>query len=293
MLLAGLDEGFPDSVVMNGWLSANTLSDVMETYLDRVVGEGVFDRYGSQFPLHVKALSGPVAPRVCPDDELAFQRYDALGKAKYWYVKRAGEDAAVLLGFRKNCDAATLLESSSKSEVVSLMNSIRPKAGDSFFIRPGEVHGATGDIELIEVSESSALDFRLEDGEDAVEALDFINYQAYKPFIGTLSEFGVKKLDLVDPLKVRSEGDDSFTLYHCLYGAASVICNIEGLGETSFALDEGKTILIPSEVETYILAPVEHTTSVLELYCDCKPIQDKYIDPGAEATLPEDDEDDE
>ena len=35
------DMGFEDSVLSNGWLAGNTISEIMETYLERVVGEDV------------------------------------------------------------------------------------------------------------------------------------------------------------------------------------------------------------------------------------------------------------
>ena len=39
------DIGIEDSVVANGWLAGNTISDLMETYLERIVGEKVYNCY--------------------------------------------------------------------------------------------------------------------------------------------------------------------------------------------------------------------------------------------------------
>ncbi|MBQ2874376.1 MAG: hypothetical protein IJE85_03680, partial [Bacteroidales bacterium] len=50
------DMGIEDSVVANGWLAGNTISEIMETYLERVVGEDVYNYYGRQFPLLIKFL---------------------------------------------------------------------------------------------------------------------------------------------------------------------------------------------------------------------------------------------
>ena len=44
------DLGFVDSMACEGWLKGNTLSDIMQTYLERVVGETAFEWYGTQFP---------------------------------------------------------------------------------------------------------------------------------------------------------------------------------------------------------------------------------------------------
>ena len=37
------DMGFEDSVAADGWLAGNTISEIMETYLERVVGENVYN----------------------------------------------------------------------------------------------------------------------------------------------------------------------------------------------------------------------------------------------------------
>ena len=51
------DLGFVDSMACEGWLKGNTLSDIMQTYLERVVGESAFEWYGTQFPVLVKRLT--------------------------------------------------------------------------------------------------------------------------------------------------------------------------------------------------------------------------------------------
>ena len=79
--IAIADLGVEDSVVAEGWLADNPIGDIMETYLERVVGEGVFGYYGRLFPVAVKFLeiNGEMPVHVHPDDEVAEQRYDALG----------------------------------------------------------------------------------------------------------------------------------------------------------------------------------------------------------------------
>ena len=40
------DLGYRDTFVHDGWLSGSTLGELMETYLDRVTGDHVFDAFG-------------------------------------------------------------------------------------------------------------------------------------------------------------------------------------------------------------------------------------------------------
>ena len=46
------DMGIEDSVVAEGWLAGNTISELMETYLERLVGENVVDIVKCDFLFH-------------------------------------------------------------------------------------------------------------------------------------------------------------------------------------------------------------------------------------------------
>ena len=85
------DLGYIDSIALDGWLSGNSISDIMQTYLERFTGEVPFENYGTQFPVMVKWLDikGRTSLHVNPDDEVAEQRYDAFGKTALWYVAEA------------------------------------------------------------------------------------------------------------------------------------------------------------------------------------------------------------
>ena len=101
------DLGYIDSVALDGWLSGNSISDIMQTYLERFTGEVPFEYYGTQFPVMVKWLDikGRTSLHVNPDDESAEQRYDAFGKTALWYVAEAGADAKLFLGFKREVTA--------------------------------------------------------------------------------------------------------------------------------------------------------------------------------------------
>ena len=103
------DLGFVDSMASEGWLKGNNLSDIMQTYLERVVGETSFNWYGTQFPVLVKRLTvkDRTSLHVTADDEVAEQRYDAFGKTALWYVEKAGADATLYLGFKEDITAAS------------------------------------------------------------------------------------------------------------------------------------------------------------------------------------------
>ena len=186
------DLGFEDSVLSNGWLAGNTISEIMETYLERVVGDDVYKYYGRQFPLLVKFLdiNGKLSVQVHPDDEIAAERYDALGKSELWYVLDAEPDAKAFVGFNREVTAQELYDKCHDGTVEELLNVIHPKKGDVIFITPGTVHAADGKIQLVEIQESSDMTFRLYDwGREKnpmtarpmhlEEAIDMIDYNPF------------------------------------------------------------------------------------------------------------------
>ncbi len=186
------DMGSEDSVIANGWLAGNTISEVMETYLERIVGEGVYNRYGRQFPLLIKFLdiNDKLSVQVHPDDETAAERYDSLGKAEIWYVLDAKPGAKVYMGFNREMTAQEFYDRCQAGTADEVLNVIYPKKGDAIYIAPGTVHAADGGIMIAEIQESSDMTFRLYDwGREhnpatarpthLAEAIDIIDYRPY------------------------------------------------------------------------------------------------------------------
>lgn len=304
------DLGYRDSLVHDGWLAGNSISEVMDTYLDRVVGDNIYDRYGRQFPVCIRqyAVKGRMPLRVHPDDETAEQRFDALGKEKLWYVLRAGKDAKVMLGFRRPVNGTELFEACAAGNVEGLLNIIAPHAGQYFRIPPGTPHAAEGDIEIIEIGESSAMDFCLcswgqplgadefDDTLTIVDALDFINYQPYSSDNSAegirlirIPQFEVSRIDLISALEISSEQLDSFVLLSCIGGSASV--QIDVLGQTAmFPFSAGQTMLVPCDCPVFRLVPASRGTVILETTIPPVQTADPYINPAAEEKLDDEDE---
>ena len=338
------DMGFVDSVVENGWLAGNTISEIMETYLERIVGENVYNWYGRQFPLLVKFLdvNGKTSVQVHPDDEIGAERYDSLGKAEMWYVMEARPGSKIYAGFSRQVTAQELYDRCQNGTVEEIMNVIYPKAGDSFFIAPGTVHAAEGGILIAEIQESSDLIFRLYDwGREfnpatarqlhLAEAIDLIDYNAFDeglyrkgPLWGeeasahpchkgecncdghghdeegkvveTLVEcpqFNVSKLKLSDPLHIYTEKFESFIIYICIEGAASIqVPSVNSKGEEcmeSYEFTKGETILVPAEMPDFYLVPRDRSTVLLEAVTRPEEVMDEYIDPDTDAFLEDED----
>ena len=283
------DLGFIDSLASEGWLKGNNLSDIMQTYLERVVGETSFNWYGTQFPVLVKKLTvkGRTSLHVTADDEVAEQRYDAFGKTALWYVEAAGPDARLYLGFKDDITAADFYKACHENKVESLLHSVKPKAGESYLITPGMVHAAK-DVTLIEIAEASELWFRLHDwGSEErelhlEEAFDLIDFQRYrvkrdtegKGAIAITPQFTVNKIALTQPLKSTRDEDDTFLLYYCTRGVADIQAD-----KVNYKMKEGDLILVPAETNEFFLLPETSDAELLEIRMDPRPENDIVSEP--------------
>ena len=294
------DLGYVDSVASDGWLSGNSISDIMQTYLERVAGEIPFEYYGTQFPVMVKWLDvqGRTSLHVNPDDEVAEQRYDAFGKTALWYVVEAGPKAKLYLGFKRDVTAEEFYRKCLDGTVEELLNVVVPKAGEHYLITPGMVHAAA-DVKLLEVAESSELWFRLHDWGDEdrethlEEAFDLIDFKAYRmpaaesdpealtEKIAVTPQFTVTEIRLKDPVRIDAGNAGSFQLYACVKGAGSV--QVEGQKPLRF--QAGDAVLVPAEVKRFLLAPEAAGTLLLEASLEPRREEDRYIDPEAEPFL--------
>ena len=325
------DMGIEDSVVADGWLAGNTISELMETYLERIVGEKVYNYYGRQFPLLIKFLdiNDRLSVQVHPDDEVAAERYDSLGKAEIWYVMDAQPGAKIFAGFNKEMSAQELYDRCKNGTVEEVMNVITPRKGDSLLITPGTVHAADGGILIAEIQESSDMTFRLYDwGREfnpatarplhLEEAIDIIDYRKFDDSLfrkgplwekechchdeechchedkvaETLAErpeFCATKINLTDPLHIYTEQFESFIVYICVEGAASIqVPSKNAKGEDcmeNYEFAKGETILVPAEMPDFFLVPRDRSTILLEAVCRPEEGPDAYIDPETDAFL--------
>lgn len=300
------DLGEIDTMVDNGWFGGNALAELMQTYLERVVGETAFAQYGTQFPVMVEFMevAGRTSLRVHPDDLSAEQRYDAFGKTAFWYVAEADADAVLWMGFEEDVTASDFYAACLDGTVERLLHPVRPKKGDSFLLPPGLVHGAAGRMKLVCISESSDLVFRLHDwgrGEEnhLEEAFDLIDLRAWSPTLqrrmrpAQVSErlfatpqFTVSEFRLKDPVRIDAKETDTFLVYVCVEGGAVFqVPPEEGSALENYPLKAGEVLLVPAEIPEFTLVPTAAGTVLLEVMLEPQPEPDGYINRDAEPYL--------
>ena len=102
-------------------------------------------------------------------------------------------------------------------------------------------------------------------------------------------QFTVSKIALSDPLHIYTEKFQSFIVYICLEGAASIqVPSTNEKGEAcmdNYEFAKGETVLVPADMPDFFLVPRDRATLLLE--GTTRPVEevDGYIDPDTEAFL--------
>ncbi|MCF0177824.1 MAG: class I mannose-6-phosphate isomerase [Bacteroidales bacterium] len=286
------------SVVAEGFLAENELADLLETYMEELVGENIFNWYQNQFPLVIKFLdiTDKLSVQVHPTDEIAMQQYDSYGKREFWYVMDAGPDAFVYLGFKRDVTAQEFYDCCTGGTLDSIMNCFHPKKGDCYLIEPGTVHSAGGGVLLLETQTASDITFRIYDwGREKnpatrramhlQEAMECINFEkldigrCVKSTAATSGElennrsFTINKLLLTENYFVDNSSQGSFTIFVAIAGSAALQYE-----DKVYELNYGETILVPATAEKYIIAPREKGTELLEIFInDIPEEEDSYL----------------
>jgi len=151
------------SVVADGPLKGITLSQLMDQWPDRLLGNrrGVLNR----FPLLLKFLDARAAlsVQVHPSDrQTKYLPAGESGKTEAWVVLAAGQESRIYAGLTPNTTPDLLREALAKGTVTDYVASFVPSTGDGVFIPAGTVHSLR-DLVVFEVQENSNVTFRLYD----------------------------------------------------------------------------------------------------------------------------------
>lgn len=120
-----------------------------------------FDR----FPVLVKLIDANdnLSIQVHPDDEYANAVEYNWGKTEMWYVVDCEENAGIYVGFNKSVTNEQCREAIINNTLTDLLNFIKVKPGDSFFIPAGTVHAIGKGCLIAEIQENSDITYRLSD----------------------------------------------------------------------------------------------------------------------------------
>jgi mannose-6-phosphate isomerase len=281
--------GFPGNIsrVRNGFLAGNSLEELIEVYMGDLIGDGVFEKFGTLFPLLIKFIDAndALSVQVHPDDKLALKQFGSFGKTEMWYVIDAEKDAELIVGFNQPVNPEKYQQHVHDKTLLNLLNKEKVQAGDVFFLPAGRIHAIGAGILLAEIQQTSDATLRIYDydrlddlgkprelhTEKALEAIDFKLYTDLKTSYKQIPDqpnqlvacnyFNVNYMFLNKEVERDYNNLDSFVIYMCISGNFS----IHYYNHKIEAVKTGETILLPAEIKNVKLLPDE-TAKILEIY---------------------------
>ena len=206
--------------------------------------------------------------QVHPDNDYAMRVEGEYGKTEAWYILDCDEGAELILGFNREVSVEEFKKAAQSEEMLNIVNKVKVKKGDLFFIESGTLHAICKGILLAEVQQNSNTTYRVYDygrvGADGKPRALHIDKAAdvtklCPPTIPNASERAVEKQDggtrthltecdlfkmysvETDGEYVSEAGDESFVSLLCLDGSAEVVC-----GKKTLGMKKGESLFIPA-----------------------------------------------
>lgn len=260
------------SIVSNGVLKGKSLTELIDVFPEEVLGTAVYKKFGKQFPLLFKYLDAKtdLSIQVHPNDALAKIRHNSFGKTEMWYIMQADENARIIVGFKEKSNAKEYVAHLENKTLLDLLEEVKVKTGDVFFLETGTVHAIGSGLVVAEIQQTSDITYRLYDF-DRVDAegnlrelhidlaLDAINYdkvETHKNYVKETNKsnemvncpyFTTNYLPL-DGIVEVSKTSVSFTVYMCTEGAFQLEWD-----HVIYNYKKGDTVLIPAAMNSYTL----------------------------------------
>jgi len=290
--------GFPDSIsrVSNGFLSGNNLEELIEVYMGDLVGDGVFETFGTLFPLLIKFIDAndALSVQVHPDDELARQYFSSYGKTEMWYIIEAEKDAEIIVGFNQPVNREVYEKHLADKTLLSILNKEKAAAGHVYFLPAGRIHAIGSGILLAEIQQTSDATLRIYDydrlddrgkprelhTEKALETIDFKPVSDFRTHyrknpdepvnLASCQYFTVNYLELTRAADKNYIAIDSFVILMCIGGSFT----IRFYDNRQELVQLGETVLLPAELKQVQLIP-DQSARILEIYIEGLAVTDR------------------
>lgn len=236
--------------------SFGTLPELIGKYRGALVGDRVWKRFGTNFPILVKFIDthADLSVQVHPDDEFAAKHHHDSGKTEMWYIFRTEPGAKIYAGLKSAVDPSRI-----ETDLVGALAVYEPRPGDVFYVPAGCVHAIGGGNCLVEIQQTSDATYRIHDYgrkdanghprelhlDLAREAIDYtvgtdcrVSYDRTQDVVEVVSSpyFCVSRA-LVTGERTIDLGTDAFVLAICVEGEVMV---------NGVAAEKGDTLLVPA-----------------------------------------------
>jgi len=275
------------SVVSEGHLAGNSLQELAEIYMGDLLGDAVYERFGTEFPLLIKFIDAAEAlsVQVHPNDELARERHNSFGKTEMWYVVDADSGSELISGFNQPLTKEGYKKHVEEGTLVSVLHSEPVAKGDIFFMPAGRVHAIGAGVMVAEIQQTSDITYRIFDWNrveangkgrqlhtaEAADAIDFTAVGNARTLYERIPNqavaavdtpwFTTRVINCFHPVPCDFTGIDSFVIYICTDG----LVRFDLPGQHPVILFAGETLLMPAQLKQWTLVP-SPTATCLEVF---------------------------
>lgn len=261
------------SVVDRGSFAGKSLTELIDEHGADLLGEDIYRRFGSNFPLLIKLIDAKadLSVQVHPDDELAKQRHNCPGKTEMWHIIDTAPEAKIYVGLTEKITPDDYERRVADNSIMEVIDSYDSAAGDTFFLPAGRIHAIGAGNLLAEIQETSDITYRIYDYDrrDAdgnprelhtAEARDAIDYNVYPDYkshptdslLADCSHFTVDRIEsTADGASVSlPRRRESFTIVMCLDGEAELSFAAPDADSQSVKITRGETLLFPATIRS-------------------------------------------
>lgn len=117
------------------------------------------------FPVLIKLIDAKdnLSIQVHPDNEYAQRVEGEFGKTEIWYVLDAADDAELIYGFKNKISSDEFVKAIKENTLIDVLNRVKVKKGDLFFIEAGTVHAIGKGTLVAEIQQNSNTTYRVYD----------------------------------------------------------------------------------------------------------------------------------
>lgn len=277
-----------ESVVSEGEYKGKRLSELVKEFKGKFVGESNYERFGNTFPLLIKFIDAndDLSIQVHPDDKLAKERHNSMGKTEMWYViDNAQGKAHLRSGLSKNITPEQYSQMIEDNTICDALTDYAVKPGDVFFLPAGRIHSIGAGCFIAEIQQTSNItyriyDFNRKDKNGNTRELhtelskDAIDYSVQKDYCTSYtpiknepielvqcSYFTTSVYDLTENMTMDYSELDSFVIFICMEGG----CTIKDNEGNTLPLHAGESVLFPATTKE-VKVEVESNVKFLETY---------------------------
>ena len=285
-------EKYPTEVC-NGSHTGDTLQEILEVYMDELVGGKVYEAFGNHFPLLLKFIDcvDDLSIQVHPGDEYALENENSLGKTEMWYVLPSSPEASIYLGWKQDMNPSLIHAAITDGTLAQYLRGFNVREGDVVHIHAGTVHAMCRNTIVAEIQENSDITYRLYDynrvGNDgrmrplhlnkALEVMDYSVRPDRKPShpeavngianIARTQYFTVNRLELTQTVQRDYAPLDSFVAFMCVKGNATIYALDSDSPDHVVDIRQGEAVLIPASLNDIRIAP-NGECQLLEVYVE-------------------------